>query len=117
MEEGQKRGPKIKKSTLLQTKELLEQDMHIGDVAEKRGLSLSTVISHAEKLLGQGAHLNFDYLVPSKELLDVLREAVGEHTFEKLAPVRRYLETQGYELSYEELQKARLYMWSKELPK
>jgi len=103
-----------KKDTLLQTQELLEKGMTLKEVAAKRDLTIRTVATHAEKLLLKGTSLNFDYLAPEKELLFVLKEAVAKHTFEKLAPIRGYLERQGYELSYEDLQKVRLYVWSKE---
>jgi len=103
-----------KKDTLLQTQELLEKGMTLKEVAAKRDLTIHTVATHAEKLLLKGVPLNFDYLAPARELLSVLQEAVAKHTFEKLAPIRSYLEKQGYELSYEDLQKVRLYIWSKE---
>ena len=103
-----------KKDTHGLTQELLEQGMTLKEVASKRHLTIRTVATHAEKLLLKGIPLSFDYLAPEKELLSVLREAVAKHTFEKLAPIRSYLEKQGYELSYEDLQKARLYVWAKE---
>ena len=104
----------VKKDTLEQTKELLLQGMTLKEAAGKRHLTIQTVATHAEKLLLKGIPLNFDYLAPEKELLSVLQDGVATHTFEKLAPIRSYLEKQGYELSYEDLQKARLYIWSKE---
>ena len=109
-----KQVKQAKKDTLGLTQELLEQGMTLKEVASKRHLTIRTVATHAEKLLLKGIPLSFDYLAPEKELLSVLREAVAKHTFEKLAPIRSYLEKQGYELSYEDLQKARLYVWAKE---
>ena len=109
-----KQVKQAKKDTLGLTQELLEQGMTLKEVAGKRHLTIRTVATHAEKLLLKGIPLSFDYLAPEKELLSVLREAVAKHTFEKLAPIRSYLEKQGYELSYEDLQKARLYVWAKE---
>ena len=103
-----------KKHTLEQTKELLEQGVTLKEIAEKRSITVRTVATHAEKLLVAGIPLNFDYLAPEKELLSVLQEAITKHTFEKLAPIRNYLEKQGYELSWDDLQKARLYILSKE---
>ncbi|MCH8986718.1 AAA family ATPase [Patescibacteria group bacterium] len=105
---------KQKKHTLEQTKELLSQGMTLKEVAVKRNITIRTIATHAEKLLSAGVSLNFDYLAPEKELLSVLQEATAKHTFEKLAPIRSYLEKKGYELSWEDLQKARLYIWSKE---
>jgi len=103
-----------KKPTLEQTKELLEQGMTLQEVAKKRDIKIRTIADHAEKLLVAGIALNFDYLAPEKELLLILQEAIAKHTFEKLAPIRNYLEKQGYELSWDDLQKARLYILSKE---
>ena len=100
-----------KKDTLEETKELLEKGVPLEEVAAKRGLVVSTIITHAEKLLQSGARLDFGYLSPEKELLPVLLEAVAKHGFAKLAPVRYYLERRGYEISYEELRVARLSLW------
>ncbi|MCH7604902.1 AAA family ATPase [Patescibacteria group bacterium] len=111
---GLKQAKQTKKDTLEQTKEFLEKGMTLKEIAEKRDLTIHTVATHAEKLLLRGISLDFEYLAPEKELLSVLKNAVAEHTFEKLAPIRSYLERQGYELSYEDLQKVRLYVWSKE---
>lgn len=103
-----KQKKRSKKDTLAETQELLEKGVPLEEIAIKRGLVVSTIITHAEKLLESGARLDFRYLTPEKELLPVLLEAVAKHGFAKLAPVKYYLERRGYEISYEELRMARL---------
>jgi ATP-dependent DNA helicase PIF1 len=107
----QGKAKKQKKDTLAETRELLEKGMQLVEVAKKRSLTLSTILSHAEKLLENGVHIDFGYLAPEKEFLPILLEATAKHGFEKLAPVKYYLAKKGYDISYEELRLLRLSLW------
>ncbi|MDA1337523.1 MAG: AAA family ATPase [bacterium] len=102
-----------KKSTLEQTRELLEGGMSIDKIALARKLTALTIISHAEKLLSQGASFDFTYLAPKKEILPALKKAIAKHGFIKLTPVKRSLESQGHNVSFDVLRKARLALWEK----
>jgi len=113
VQKGAKPGKKVKVSTLEQTRALLDKGLPLEKVAKERGLAITTILSHAEKLLQSGARFNFQYLAPEEGLLSDVQEAVRKHGFEKLTPVMRYLEGQGHELSFDDLRKARLYLWSK----
>ncbi|OHA62673.1 MAG: hypothetical protein A3E07_01100 [Candidatus Wildermuthbacteria bacterium RIFCSPHIGHO2_12_FULL_45_9] len=100
-------------STLEATRKLLENGVSLEQAAEERNLTLSTIIHHAEQLLQEGMRLEFDNLAPEKRVLSVLEKAAGEHTFEKLAPVRQYLAEHGIRMSYDDLRLARLYFWTR----
>jgi hypothetical protein len=101
----------IKKDTITQTKELLERNMPIQQVAITRGLALSTIIRHAEQLLEQGTPLRFAYLLPSKKLLPVFHEAIQKYGFAKLTPIQQFLSRRGHTVSYDELRLIRLAFW------
>jgi hypothetical protein len=102
-----------KRNTVEETRKLLNRGMILEEVAAARGLVVSTIMGHAEKLLEQGVRFDFSYLAPDRELLSVLQEAVGKHGFARLTPLMRYLESRGYELSFDDLRKARLALWPK----
>ncbi len=99
-------------STYEKTKELLNQGFSLEEVAEKRSLSLGTIISHTEKLLKDGEKLELDLSFLNKKDIDDVKKAVGESNFEKLSPVRDKLKKKGKLLSYDELRRIRLYLWS-----
>jgi len=102
-----------KRSTLDQTRDLLKEEMSIDKIASRRKLTVLTVISHAEKLLSQGASFDFTYLAPKKEILPALKKAIAKHGFIKLTPIKRSLESQGYSVSFDALRKMRLALWGK----
>ncbi|MDP4009188.1 MAG: AAA family ATPase, partial [bacterium] len=60
------------------TLRLLKQGRTLIEVASERGLSLSTIVMHAEALLNQGASFSLSYLAPSRDIASVLEEAIKE---------------------------------------
>ena len=102
-----------KRSTLEQTCDLLKEGMSIDKIASRRKLTVLTVISHAEKLLSQGASFDFTYLAPKKEILPALKKAMAKYGFTKLTPIKRSLESQGHSVSFDALRKIRLALWGK----
>lgn len=102
-----------KKNTLEQTCDLLKEGMSIDKIALRRKLTVLTIISHAEKLLSQGVAFDFAYLAPNKEILSPLKKAIAKHGFTKLTPIKRSLESQGYNVSFDALRKMRLALWDK----
>ncbi|MDP3982331.1 MAG: helix-turn-helix domain-containing protein, partial [bacterium] len=110
--EKQKKG-----STLEKTRELLKEGLSLEKVAKKRKFALSTVVGHAEKLLEQGDEFDFSSYTPSPNILSLVKAAVAEHGFEKLSPVKRYLEEAGHRISYDQLRRIRLSVLSQTKPK
>ena len=102
-------------STKEQTRRLLEKNVTLTEAAAKRGLTLSTVISHAEDLLKEGAKFDFSYFAPPKNIQIVLAQAIekqGKQGFDYLSPIKIYLAKQGRNISYDKLREVRLYIWS-----
>ena len=93
-------------STYHETKELFLQKLPISEIAERRGLSVNTVINHLGQLVTAGEDLDLGHVMPSSE-----RSAKIEAAFKQagslvlLAPVRDLL---GEEYSYEELRLVRI---------
>src|SRR3989344_4491006 len=59
VQKGAKPGKKVKVSTLEQTRALLDKGLPLEKVAKERGLAITTILSHGEKLLQSGARFNF----------------------------------------------------------
>lgn len=101
------------------TRRLLAKNFTLDEAAAERGLVLSTIISHAEELVKDGAKLDFSYLAPSDEIKTAVEQAVlkNKNGFDYLTPVKLRLERQGHSISYDKLRTIRLYMMSRKNPK
>ncbi len=102
-------GSKVsrKGSTYTATKQLLEQGRSMTEVAAERGLSLSTVVSHIEKLLTDGEDVNLSPLLPSSARLEIIQNALDRSGATALAPVKAML---GKDYTYEEIRLVRAFM-------
>jgi len=96
-----------KKSTYEQTRELLAEGKDLEAVAEVRGVTLGTVISHLEKLKKDGAELAYDRFKPKANDLKKIRKAFEDLDGDKLTPVFKRLDG---EYTFEELRLARIFI-------
>jgi ATP-dependent DNA helicase RecQ len=94
-------------STYDETKRLLLQKLPISEIAARRGLAESTIISHLERLAAAGERLDIDHLMPSPERMVKIKIAIQHSGSEYLAPMRELL---GADFSYEETRLVRLYL-------
>lgn len=79
-----------KTSTVQMTLELYKQHLTIHEIAQKRNLALSTIISHLEKLILDGAGISIDSIVATEKQLHIQR-AFKESGLEFLNPVKEKL--------------------------
>ena len=96
-------------STILTTLELCKENLSIGEMAKRRGLSVTTIVSHLEKLIingGAGEAISVDCFV-SPEKQERIKQAYKELGTYLLTPVKERL---GEEYSYEELRLIRATM-------
>lgn len=85
------------------TRAFYVQGLSIEEIAEKRGMARSTVLSHITELLEAGERLNIERIVPAErfqKIEDVIREVGGE----RLKPIKEVL---GDEYSYDEIRLVR----------
>lgn len=69
--EEQKKEPKrAKGKTYELTRQLIEEKLALEEIAEKRNLTVSTIINHVHKLKTDGSISDIDFLKPEKELLE-----------------------------------------------
>ena len=92
-------------STLDVTRRLLSQSRPLEEIAAERGLTLSTIMGHAEALVDAGDDLELDHLMPVPDRTAEIRSAFQAAGTFMLSPVRDLL-GDGY--SYEELRLVRL---------
>jgi len=94
-------------STFDETKKLVLQKFSIDEITKRRGLSISTIVSHIEKIFATDSQLDISYLKPSNERLEIITGAFKKTGGILLAPVREIL---GEDYSYEELRLARIFL-------
>jgi len=93
----------LKTLTTQATLELYRQDLTIEEIAQKRGLTITTIVSHLEKLILEGEDISIDSFVAPERQLHI-KHALEEQGAEFLNPVKEKL-GEGY--SYEEIRLVR----------
>ncbi|HLG29838.1 MAG TPA: helix-turn-helix domain-containing protein, partial [Candidatus Brocadiales bacterium] len=96
----------MKSSTVQMTLELHKQRLTINEIAQKRGLAFSTIVSHIEKLILDGEDISVDSIVDC-EKQQRIRMALKELGTEFLSPAKEKL---GNGYSYEEIRLVRAKM-------
>ncbi len=92
--------------TLSETKTCLEQKLSLKQIAEQRGLTETTILTHLEKILSIEP-IDITYLKPSGPRFDVIEKAFRASGGFTLTPVRARL---GESFSFEELRLVRLFL-------
>ena len=72
------KGKAEKVSTYQITKNLVLQGMDIEEMAEKRGLTKGTVLSHLIRISETDKEIDLERFRPSQELIEKVREAVAK---------------------------------------
>ena len=99
--------PEERVSTYEKTLALIAEKLSLPDIAQKRGMTLGTIISHLEKLKARDSSLNLSPYKPKERDLKVMSDAFKKSGETKISPVHRMLNSR---YSYEELRLARLFL-------
>lgn len=94
-------------STFDETKELLRQQISIVEIAKIRGLSVSTIIRHIERIAATDKQLNLAYLKPTQARFEKIANAFKKTGGLTLTLVREIL---GEDYSFDELRLARVFL-------
>lgn len=94
-------------STYEKTKQLILQQLPLPEIAQQRGIVLSTAFDHLEKLVEWEPGLPIDYMRPSLEDLSTIGAAFRQSGGWGLFPVKELL---GDRYSYDELKLARIFI-------
>ena len=93
-----------KSGTISETKKLLLNKLTIAEIARARGLTVSTILSHLERLVAAGEQLDIGYLIPPDGRFSRIKAAFQNAGSQLLAPIKVQLDG---EYSYEELRLVR----------
>ena len=93
-----------KSGTISETKKLLLNKLTIAEIARARGLTVSTILSHLERLVAAGEQLDIDYLIPPDGRFARIKAAFQVAGSQLLSPIKVQLDG---EYSYEELRLVR----------
>ena len=106
---GKTRGGRIEHgSTFFQTKKLLAEKISLAEIAKLRGMTIGTIVGHAEKLVQSGERIELEHLRPPAEefaeiaatfresgdlaLSPIFKKLAGKYDYEKLKIVRLFLQ-------------------------
>ncbi len=106
-EQRAKRQKKRAGSTYRETKAFILKKHSLEDIAHRRGVVMSTVMNHLEKLVLNEPDLELEYLKPSAERFAKIERAFEQSGERKLSPVKDIL---GDDFSYHEIRVARLFL-------
>lgn len=103
----------IKIHSVLITKELLEQGKDINKISKERGLTKGTITQHIEEIIKKYPETIITHIRPSQKNIDLVKKANNKLKGEeigKLNPIKTILEKEGYDLSFEEIRIARMFI-------
>ena len=85
-------------ATYERTRQLWEQGLSVEEIAEKRGLEMSTIAGHLERLMEAGLEIDLRPLLPPPEKVEAIRRAFEETGGTLLSPVKGLLgDAYGYD--------------------
>jgi len=99
--------------TILVTKELLDQNKTISQIAKERNLTKGTITHHIEQIIEQYPETIISHLKPKQKIIDLVSKANDKLKGEdigKLSPIKIILEKEGHDLSFEDIRLARLFI-------
>ena len=91
------------------TKEMILKKIPIEKIAEVQGLKERRIIYHLEKLIEGGEKIDINYLLSSKENLEIIKSAFKKIGIERLKPIYEYL---NEAFSYDEIKLVRIVIMS-----
>jgi len=108
------RGVKdTKVSTIMITKELLDEGKNIKEIAKERNLTAGTITHHIEQIIKEFPETIITHIRPSQKNIDLVKKANKKLKGEeigKLNPIKLILEKEGSNLSFEDIRLAKLFI-------
>ncbi|HPK14040.1 MAG TPA: AAA family ATPase [Candidatus Paceibacterota bacterium] len=103
-----------KTSTLEETKKLLESGLKTKEIAKERNLTTETILSHIEKIVTSNPKININHIRPKNDIIKLVKKAQSKIKKKdekgKLKPIKEILEKDGYNISYQDIRLARLFI-------
>lgn len=99
--------------TILITKKLLQEGKSIKEIAKNRNLTKGTITHHIEQIIKEDSGVNISHIKPSEKIINLVKKAnkklKGEEVG-KLNPIKLILDKEGYNLTFEDIRIAKLFI-------
>ncbi len=102
-----KRLVKTGMSRYTKTKEMILEKLPLSEIAKEEGFTEGTIMKHLEILLEADKDFDIEYLKPSEERLEKIKNAFEECGDERLRPVFEFLDE---EYSYDEIRLGKMFL-------
>ena len=102
-----------KVSTILLTKELLDNGNSLKEIAKERGFTVGTIMGHVEEIISKYPETNIVHLRPTQKNITLVKKANNKLKGEqigKLNPLKSILDKDGSGLSFDEIRIAKLFI-------
>ncbi len=100
-------SPQNRESTYEKTKQLIEEGLSMEAIAERRSVTIGTILSHLEKIKIEDNKIVLDRFKPEKKIFNEIKKTFTEFEDNKLTPVYKKLDGK---YSYEDLRLVRLFL-------
>lgn len=108
---SKKKDKNTSRSTYEETKILLDEVATLQELADKREVSLGTILKHLEVLKLQEELPTLDHLnLITADRLEIILGIFKELKTDKLTPVLEYLQSADFDTTYDEIRVARLFL-------
>ncbi|MEN9881487.1 MAG: hypothetical protein RLZZ308_670 [Candidatus Parcubacteria bacterium] len=81
-----------KTPTHILTKDCVTEGLSLEAIADKRNLTVDTIIGHIEKLIDHGEKISFDAILPSKKVVEEVKKAIKKVGSDTLSPIFDFCE-------------------------
>jgi len=102
-----------KVSTIMITKALLDEGKDIKEIAKERNLTRGTITHHIEQIMLEYPETQIYHIRPKQKYIDLVSKANKKLEGEdigKLNPIKLILESEGHEMSFEDIRLAKLFI-------
>lgn len=100
-------------STIFITKKMLEENKKIEEIMSERKLTRNTILDHIEKIILKYPKTDIKYLRPESKQIEIIKKINDKLTGDeigKLSPIKRRLEKEGYDFTFDDIRLARLFI-------
>lgn len=100
-------------STILITKELLDEGKTIKEISKERNLTPGTITHHIEQIIKEYPETIISHIRPSQKNIDIVKKINKKLKGEeigKLNPIKLILEKEGFNMTFEEIRIAKLFI-------
>jgi hypothetical protein len=91
LDDSESEDTEVKVASHTKTQDMLKEKLTVEEIAEKRNLSVDTIIGHIEKLKELKENVQLDHTLPSKKAVTEIKKAFKVLKNTKLTPVFEYL--------------------------